>query len=248
MKSTELAQDHKELISTIYLLPDIPAIKLWRKEQSAELKQQQTFWKWIGVRIDYLQRKQLGFQIDDPADKIEIPILKEKLIVHSDHFFSLLQVLIDSFDIIKAAAEKKQRHFPFKHPRELLSEICRENAQAKLEEVTSQEVDNDCPSISQIRKEQSLIGKFYRGTLDDQLMQELCQSFEDCGLLTGFVIASIYQGTEKRYLRKWHSWQRFKKAHKNYCKYLNNSQTSSVAWKAGYPIWTDTCQPVLFDD
>jgi hypothetical protein len=55
MKSTELEQEHKKLISTICLLPNIPTIKLWRKEQSIELKRQQTLWKCIGVRIDYLQ-------------------------------------------------------------------------------------------------------------------------------------------------------------------------------------------------
>jgi hypothetical protein len=247
MQSTALPQEHKDLISTICLLPEIPVIAFWRKEQSGEIKRQKNLWKWTGGRIDYLQQKQMGFLIDDPANLLTIPILKTKLIVRSDYFFCFLQVIIDGFDIIKSAAHRKGKDFPFNNPREVLAAICKEQAQEQINEITSRDIGNGV-TISQARKEQSLIGKFYRGSLSDEETEALCLFFEDSGLLTGFVIASIYQGTGKRYLKKWHSWQQFKKAHKNYCKYLNSPETHLVKWEGGHPVWTDTCQPVLYEE
>ena len=129
MKNAFPVDQHQELIKSICLLPEVSGTILWQVEQLRYIQEQRDFWTAVAYRIDYLQRVQLGFSLTDPIDYIEELILKIKLKVYSDFYFQSLQVIIDGFDVIKAYANKKEKNFPFYHPRELLAAICRQTAE-----------------------------------------------------------------------------------------------------------------------
>jgi hypothetical protein len=245
MKDEILLKEHRELITALSLLPEFSSSMIWHTEQAKELEIERNTWKCIGIRIDYLQMIQLGFCPTDPADAITEPILKEKLIVHSNYIFAMLQVVIQGFDVIRNRAQQEQREFPFANPRQVIAQICREDAQRKVKDITSPEL-NVGSSVSEIRDGQSFMNKFYRGKFLDQEKEEICKAFDDTGLLMGFVLASVYRGVKYRYLKKWESWNQLGRAHKDFYRYLKKSTTHTVKHNVGRAFWSDTCQPVNY--
>jgi hypothetical protein len=247
MKDVFSVDKHQELIKSISLLPEVSGMILWQVEQLKYIQEERDFWITLAYRIDYLQRVQIGFSLTDPIDYIEEPILKIKLKVYSDFYFQSLQVIIDGFDVIKTYASKKERNFPFHHPRELLAAVCRQAAEFGVAEATSPDL-NIGMTTTEVRKLVSDMGKFYRGTLPEESIDKLCDWFEgdkdDEEIWWGLTIAALYRVVGIQRLQKWNSWKNFLKAYKSYQRYLNDKRTFTTRWNAGVPVFSATDSPV----
>jgi hypothetical protein len=247
MKDVFSIDRHQDLIKFIALLPEVSGMILWQVEQLRYIQEQRNFWTTVAHRIDYLQRIQLGFSLTDPIDYIEEPILKIKLKVYSDFYFQSLQVIIDGFDVIKAYTSKQERNFPFHHPRELLAAICRQTAEYRVEEATSPDLSVGM-TATEARQITSDMGKFYRGALEEEVIDKLCAWFEgDEGeedLWWGLTIAALYRVVGIKRLQKWNSWKDFLKAYKSYQRYLNDKRTFTIRWNTGVPVFSATDSPV----
>jgi hypothetical protein len=244
MNEIELSH-HKNLVSQIYELGDIANGMNWTEEQENELGVMKIIWRLTGARIHYLQMLQLGYRLKDISDTLSPPDLKIRIRVAGNYFFALLQVINQGFDILCYTAEKQQKPFPFNNPREVLSEICREQAQFKAREITSHNI-NVGISISQLRKEHSQLGKFYRLTLSESEGEIVCKSLERTGMVGGFVLVSIYREVQPKYLKKWNSWKLLYESHKSYHQYLKNKRVQTIKWNSGHPVWSKTGKPVLY--
>lgn len=194
MSTTEiyLPAGHRNLIEIIAGLPEFDNRLLWRPEQIKYLSGINCRWKWIGARIDYLQRRQLGFIDPDPADQLSNPRLQKYLTIYSDYFFQMLQIVIAGFEAFQSAHKKKNTGFDFSNPREVFAAMCLEMSKVEVERVTRQHVGAGV-TITQLREAQSLVGKFYRGSLPEREAEIFCEKIQNDGFC-GFVIASIYQG------------------------------------------------------
>jgi hypothetical protein len=253
MNSNELQRlpdDHQKLIEIIAALPEFSPLLLWTSEQAEYLKGVRCRWQWIGTRIDYLQRQQLGFINPDPADRLSDPKLQKYLIIYSNYFFQMLQVVIAGFEGVQTACERKTIGFDFNNPRELFAAMCEEFSKVELERATSQEV-NVGATITELRQGQSLVGKFYRGSLSKHEAEAFCQEMQDSGL-SGFVLASIYQ-CFRAYLNKpatpmGFAWKNFKDSQREVNQYLKSGEVATIRWNCGYPVWSSGDRPVRFPD
>lgn len=246
-----LPASHKELIKVIATLPKFPFILQLRPEQDEYIKNLKCRWKWIGARIDYLQRQQMGFIDPDPADKISDPRLRKYLIIYSDYFFQMLQVVIAGFKALEPACEKRNINFDFTNPRELFAAMCQELSEVEVTRAISREA-NVGSTVTELRETQSLIGKFYRGSLSKHETEAICQEMENKGGLSGFVLASIYQHS-RAYLDKpstliGFAWKNFRNSQKEVSRYLRSGEVATIRWNCGYPVWSDGGRPVQFSD
>jgi hypothetical protein len=254
MNSNELhylPDSHQKLIEVIATLPEFPILLLWRPEQTEYLKSLKCRWKWIGARIDYLQRQQSGFIDPDPADKLSDPRLRKYLIIYSDYLFQMLQVVIAGFKALQPACEKRNIDFDFINPRELFAAMCQELSEVEVARATSREVDVGS-TITELRQGQSLVGKFYRGSLSKHETEAFCQEMENKGGLSGLVITSIYQHF-RAYLHKpstsiGFAWKNFGNSQKEVSRYLRSGEAATIRWNCGYPVWSDGGRPVRFSD
>lgn len=245
--------EHDELVATIKKLPGISLLRLWTPEQGFFLKGKQKYWTHLGERIDYLQKLQLGFRPSQPVFKNEIHHLLQKQVeVVGDYLFWMLQVIIEGFDDVKAFALSKNREFLFDDPRQLFAQMCNELSSVEVEKILSEEIGAG-KTLTQIRSDQSLTGKFLRFSLPAEEEAELCSLLEKSGFWYGFAIAAIIN-TSRRYLKKATTqrgitWKKFKEAHKEMHRFCNakcegNGSLSTVIWNKGYPVHSQSGKPI----
>lgn len=246
-----LPPSHQKMIEVITRLPEFTTLVLWRAEQVKYLKVLQHEWEWIGARIDYLQRQQLGYIDSDPADKVSDPRLRNYLIIYSNYYFHMLQVVIAGFKAIKPAFEKRNRVFDFINPRDLFVEMCKEMSQGQLAELTSREVGKGI-TVTELRKLQSFMGKFYRGSLPKHEIEAFCQEIEDKGGLAWFSLISIYQHF-RPYLQKTSTsigfaWKNFSNSQRELSRHMRSGEVGTIRWNCGRPVCCKRGLPIQFSD
>jgi len=242
-----LSKEHEELICTLKKLPEFPVIMRWLPEQSSYLKNQRSFWRLLGARVDYLHQIRLGDRPKDPVNEISNPTLKRKVEVYSNFHFWLLQVVIDGFDDIQKAATAEGKPFSFQNPKELFIEVCKEFSKVPVAEATSRDTGVGV-SLGWIRSTQTLMGRIYRGTLPQAEMEENLQFLKENAGWGGFTIASILSGSGAKYLRKpatpqGQNWKRFQEAHKDLVRFLKQNDIATLKWNAGHPVWSQSNTP-----
>lgn len=249
-----IPQEHKILIDAIKKLPEFSILTLWTPHQFAFLKDKQQYWTYLGERIDYHQKIQLGFRPTEPSlpDTLH-DLLREQVRVAGDYLFWMLQVVIEGFDDVKIFVTRKQGEFPFNDPRELFAQMCHEFSYIEVSKIISHDIGVG-ETLTKIRSAQSLTGKLLRFSLSEKEEKELCCSLEASGFWYGLVMAAII-GTSRRYLNKANNqrgltWKKFKDAQKEMhrlcnAKHERSGAFCSVAWNSGYPIYLQTSKPVL---
>ena len=103
-------------------------------------------------------------------------------------------------------------------------------------------------TATEARKIFSDMGRFYRGTLKQEVIAKICDWLDDQEnkeeVWWGLVVVALYRVVEIKRLQKWNSWQNFLKAHKNYQRYLNDKRTFTIRWNAGVPVFSATDSPL----
>lgn len=253
-------QGHKQMISVIKQLPICPLIAQ-TNDQKNWLKHMQNFWVWMGLRLDYLQLKQLGFLPMDPIDNPDLfPRQREHLDLFSSHLFQTLQVVIKGFPFIKDAAIREERNFNFDNPRDLFTEICRDWSKSDIEAPFSKGIDQGV-ELNQVRAAWTTMSKFYRGRLskdftgksvceneptEDQILSDL-----KSGDWVGFWQFAVFKHRFKE-LRE--PWKEYLKTHKNLNRFIHETKpiegTSLVLlkWHSGHAVYSSTNTPLKFDD
>ncbi len=252
-------QEHKQMISKIKPLPICPSTAR-TQDQKIWLKDRQNFWVWIGLRLNYLQLKQLGFQ---PVDPIDTPDLdsrqRESLDLFSSYLFQILQVIIKGFSFIKDAAIREGRDFYFDNARELFIEICRDWAKSGLEDAFSEGIDRGS-ELNQVRTAWTTMSKFYRGRLSkDYIGKSVCKNeLNEEQILSdlknsdwfGFWQFAVFKHRFKE-LRE--PWKEFLKTQKNLCKFIHETKPKEgttltmLKWNSGHAVHSDTNSPAKFD-
>lgn len=244
---SELEQ-HKKLIRVMQSLPELAAINLWTPQQTVYLQNERNTWKWFGAKIDYLQKQQLGYRPKNPTDQVQHPIAKKQIDAYGNYLFALLKLIIAGFDDIERLAKQKGIEFTFQNPRELFAEACREFSSLAVTFATSKEIDQGW-TVSELRSCQILAGNFYRDSLPPEESVIVRQALEENGGWAGLAILAIHSGTSARYLKKsstriGYAWKEFREGQKELKNFLNKEKITTFKWNCGYPVRSDTRQPV----
>ncbi len=254
-----LLQEHKQMISKFKQLPICPLTARTR-DQKIWLKDRQTFWAWMRLRINYLQLKQLGFRPLDPIDDLNLhPRQREFLNLFSSYLFQMLQVIIKGFSFIEDAAIREGRNFCFDNGRELFTEICCSWDESGINDVFSEGIDQGS-ELNQIRAAWTTTSKFYRGRLSKEYTgKSVCKNElkEEQILLDlknsdwfGFWQFAIFKHRFKE-LRE--PWKEFLKTHKNISRFINETKVQEdttlgmLKWNSGHAVCSNTNSPAKFD-
>ncbi len=240
-----LLSEYRLMICQIKCLPEYSVQEVWTKKQAEFLFSEHNYWQWIGIRIDYLQARQLGLLPTDPIFSINHKELQEVVQIFSNYFFSKLQVIIPHFEDIYQVAQKRNRHFPFTNPRSLLTQICKEHARRPVVECSSHDVNVGTP-IKEIRDILCTMGKFYRGSLSPDLMAKKSESLLNSASWSDFTMGAICEEVGRKTLDKQDYWKDFKAAQKAMYRLSKKPNQSNMFWNAGYPVYGSNLQPVSF--
>lgn len=240
-----LFSEHRLMICEIKCLPEYSVQKIRTKKQAEFIFSEHNYWQLTGTRIDYLQAKQLGFLPIDPLFSIENEEIREIIQVFSDYFFNKLQVIIPNFEVIRWTAQKRNRQFTFRNPRNLFAQICKEHAGRAVIECCSQDVNVGMP-IKEVRNSLRAMGKFYRGSMSQDLMAKKSESLLGSPSWSDFTMGAICQEVGRKHLNKRDYWREFKAAHKAMYRLSKKKNQSIMFWNAGYPVYASSLQPVNF--
>ncbi|MBA2750334.1 MAG: hypothetical protein H0U45_16790 [Tatlockia sp.] len=255
-----LLQEHRQMISAVKQLPSSLFIAR-TQDQKIWLKDRKNFWVWMGLRLNYLQLKQLGFQPVDPIDNPDFdPRQRESLDLFSSYLFQILQVIIKGFSFIKDAASHEKRDFPFNNARELFIEICRDWVKSGLEDAFIEGIDRGS-ELKQVRTAWTTISKFYRGRLsEDYTGKSVCKNeLNEEQILSdlknsdwfGFWQFAVFK---HRFQELREPWKEFLKTHKNLCNFIHETKPKEgttlkmLKWNSGYAVHSDTNSPAKFND
>lgn len=246
-------QEHRQMIFAIKQLPICPSIAQ-TDDQKNWLKHTQNFWFYMGLRLNYLQLKQLGFLPLDPIDDPNLhPSLREQIDLFSSHFFQMLQVVIKGLPFIKDAAIREGRNFNFDDPRDLFTEICRDCSKSAVEDVFSKGIDQGV-ELNQARASWTTMSKFYRGRLSkDYLGKSVCknelseeQILSDLKSSDWFWQFAVFKHQFKG-LRE--PWKEFLKTYKNFNRFIHETQGTRLMmlkWHSGHAVYSSTSRPLKF--
>ncbi len=245
--SIQLPQEHRDMILAIAEIPP-RTTKCKTKDQQTWVINENNFNRWIGLRLDYLQQKQLGFLPNDPLDHPFFdPRFKPWITVESEYWFALLQIAIEGWKLIKEAAIREKREFPFRNPRELIVEVFREKSlEYALEKVFSTELGTGF-TLNEIRQNFRESSKFLRGRLeanDEARELEACRS----GRWREFCIFAIWEYRHRgKHKKVRQAWKNFLDAHKAKSAFLHSlpsptdkEKLVSLKWNRGHAIGSVT--------
>lgn len=189
----QLEFEHRKMVYAIAQLPEIPVpLKLWTDDQKGFIQDAKNRWKWIGLRIDYFQKYQLGYRPEDPIDDPLLhPLHKEYYNLISCWLFDIFNMLNHGFEHIRDASIQNGKDFPFQNPRELFVQVCRELSENGVKNATSRNI-NQGSTLNQVREDLALINELFRERLDEPNKK---------GRITKTQLLAIYQAS--------HSWCEF---------------------------------------
>ncbi len=249
-------QEHRQMIFAIKQLPVCPSIAQ-TDDQKNWLKHMQNFWVSMGLRLDYLQRKQLGFLPVDPIDNPGLPLgHREYLDLFSSHFFQMLQVIIKGFPFIKDAAIREGRNFNFNNPRDLFTEICRYCSKSVIEDAFSKDIDQGV-ELNQARASWTTMSKFYRGRLSkDYSGKSVCKNEPSEEQILSDLKSSNwfwfwqFAVFKHRFKELREPWKEFLKTYKNLNRFIHETQGTRLMmlkWHSGHAVYSSTSRPLKFD-
>lgn len=246
MVQIPVPEGHAELLSVLAKLPEPEAgksLKTW--QQRLAWDKHSSAWRWTGERIDYLQRLELGFLPPDPFDRVawEHPKMRELATIHGDLYFAILKLVVKGFPEIKSAAQSEGLDFPFAIPRELFTQICKEDANYGASEVFGTDTKDD---LSQLRKTNVEDGAFFRGRLPPKQEQKKLSALKNGGW-TYFWLFAIWKFRLRKELRD--EWRFFLACHKSLCRFLAKGNSKEVRitlalWREGHPFSPRTGSPI----
>ncbi len=242
--------EHQQMLKALADLPEHPA--LWTKEQQAEIENQKEFWRWTAGQLDYFQRQQLGFDNPNPLDDPRLhPLQRKKINVSSYYRFSQLNLIIVGWDLIKDAARRNNRDFPFNNPRELFTELCRQQAAIDISDVVSKG-EEESGGIGKLRDNYRIRAAFYRGKLEPKETKELLEIHRNSEYWENFIIYALWDkkltGLTRANLKMRDCWKAFLAAHKNLTAFWTNKTAIDGCslvlpkWRYGYAVHPQTSQ------
>lgn len=248
-----LPPEHLQMLKALSGLPEHPI--LWTKDQQTFIEDQKRFWKWVAGIIDYLQREQLGFVCINPLDNPSLhPTQRLRLEVNASYRFSQLNLIIVGWDLIKKEANRNHKSFSFNNPRELFTELCRQQATIEItDSITDSITDgNTNESIGKVRENYRYRSSFYRDRLkakETEQALEICRKSE---YWENFVVYAIWEkkfsGLSRGNLEMRDCWKKYLAAHKKLSAFWCDNKTKNTyrlilpKWTYGYAINPQTSQ------
>lgn len=245
----EVPPEHLQMLKALSGLPEHPI--LWTKDQQTFIEDQKRFWKWVAGTIDYLQRVQLGLLCINPLDNPGLhPAQKLMIEVNSRYRFSQLNLIIVGWDLIKEAANRNHKNFPFNNPRELFTELCRQQA---IIEITDNITDDDTKeNIGKVRDNYRYRSSFYRDRLKGEETEQALEICRKSKYWENFIIYAIW---EKKFselrtgeLEMKNCWKKYLVTHKKLSAFWCDNKTKNTyrlilpKWTYGYAINPQTSQ------
>ena len=251
MENIVNSPEHKQMIKALAELPQHPV--LWTKDQGIVIENQKRLWQWTARSIDYLQQKQSGCEPLNPLDNPELHSLQRKLIeVNSFYQFSQLNLIIVGWDLIKKAAQENHRNFPFNNPRELFTEVCRQQATVDINDVVSDEGENG--GIGKARKKYSFRGAFYQGRLDPKETKKILEVCRVSECWENFIIYAIWKKKNtdetRANFKMRDCWKAFLEAHKKMTAFwcsktpVDRYKLILPKWNSGYAVNPQTSRRI----
>ncbi len=236
--------EHNAMVREVQQLPEFSTLFAWTPAQIQCLQNSRWAWHYIGSWLDFRQLQQVGYLPNNPLTQVANPVLQEEFKAYGDYYFSLLQVFIEYFGKIQAVAKDTDREFPFPHPRALLTQSCREQANVIIQQLQSN--TGEAQPMDFYRTSQSRLGKFYRGSLPPSELEEIYERLIKSQCWTDFSLAAMWGRVGLSYLGRSSSWKGFKAAHKALLKLHNTPKLKPVAWCKGNPVLNSTKQRVAY--
>ena len=244
------------MILVIKGLPDL-SIFLWTDPQKSAIENRKEYWNLIGKRIDYFQLKLCGYNPPDPVEEKELhPGWKEFINLISLYDFATLNLMISQFEVIKAAAIKEGRNFPFDNARELFAERCRELANSEVvEEISSRSVNNG-NSLTNQQDGMTKLSFFLKGKVETEEEEELLEEFrthkEWCVFWLFPVWKATIDGIPSKPLKR--CWEDYLDAYKDVLKLFkkgssvpDESKLIRPKWSAGHLFDPKTGKPLIYE-
>ncbi len=243
--------EHKQMLKALAGLPQHPFLWVGTPDQKAEIENQKKLWQWIAGRIDSLQRQQVGFDPLDPLDDPRLhPLQRQQINVNSRYRFAQLKLIIAGWDLIKDAAKKNDRNFPFNNPRELFTELCRQQATVDISDLVRDEGENG--GIGKVRDNYRIRAAFYRDRLEPKKTEELLEIHRNSEYWENFIIYAVWEkrnsGLTRVEFKMRDCWKAFLAAHKDLTAFWCNKTAIDGCsfvlpkWRYGYALNPQTNQ------
>lgn len=247
--------EHASMISAITNLPDF-SVLLWTNPQKSAIENRKEYWRLIGERIDYFQLKLCGFNPPDPLEERKLhPGWEEFIKLVSLYDFATLNLMIDQFETIKAAAVKEGRNFPFDDARELFAQRCRELANSEVAEEVSARGVNQGGTLTQQRVGLTKINALFKGRLPEEEESSILADFrthkEWCVFWLFPVWQAVLESTPTKNLQR--CWEDYLDAFKSLLQLLKkesdivqDAKLLRPKWSAGHIFDPKTGRPLIY--
>lgn len=253
--------DIKSLRLNLDELPPLDLILLKQfltSDQQKEWENQRNFWKGIGMKIDYLQLDELGFvELEDPFNNPEFdPVFRIQLDIATNTLFAKLKIMIAGWELIKGAALKNKKDFPFNNPRELFAEYCKQRAVSATQYFLSTDI-NQGESLTEIRQYYRDLGALYRNRLEEDEEKRALDDFLNSNNWFRFTIYAIWKYKRSKKFNRGNlkrAWEQFLDSFKeesamvcdkNFFK-KHKVELNCLKWNQGRPVHTKSSRPAVF--
>lgn len=255
----KLARELTDIKSLRLVLEELPPLDLILLRQDLTFQQQwlwknqETLWKGIGMKIDYLQLKRMGFILEDPFDAPGFdPVSKVIMNRKANTSFAELNLMIAGWELIKEAALKNKKDFPFNNPRELFAEYCKQQAITATQDFLSTDINQGEP-LTETRQYYRDLGALYRGRVGEKDVEKERRALLDFLNSNDWFRFSIYAIWGHQNCPKFNNgelkraWKEFLKAFKDESAMVCNKnffqkygvKLSQLKHNQGKPVHTD---------
>ncbi|MBW4636016.1 MAG: hypothetical protein KME30_30275 [Iphinoe sp. HA4291-MV1] len=252
--------DKKSLISLLKMFKHLPPEglnipRLPTRDECEQLLRINFRWQLIGLKIDYFQKRDFGFILDNPLDTLDIhPWEREVINIISETRYRELQLTIAGWKIIKQTASDSGRKFTFNNPREFFAERCKQEILWTIRFLSYIENNPIGETLEEERKHYRFLNNFYRNRFPESETFSILESYKNSDSWQNFTICAIwkYRLNEKEIKDIWIKFLNvFKKESALICnkdslkKY--GVRLSFLRWYEGKAINTATKQPPNFE-
>lgn len=260
---TDILQDIEMLRQAMCRLPPLYLILPKRDltlEQKRFWKNQKNTWMLVGKKIDYQQRKSIGFtNLTDPLDNPEIePAFKTYLDIVANTLLKKLNIMTAGWDLIQEAALKNKKDFPFVNARKLFAEYCKQQAIKATQHCLSTDIHQG-ETLGELRGHHKDLKDLYEGNVKGD---EETRALSDLLNSNDWFKFSVYAIWRNRRSEEYNdgqlktAWEEFTKAfkkentmvcNKNFFK-KHGVKLSCLKWNQGRPVHTKSSRPAIFEE
>lgn len=248
---------HREMMTAITNLPDAK-FQPWTDDQRLWLIDQKNLHKLVAIRLDYLQLIQMGYCPSDPIVHPALVVSQQlRIKAHSNHFFSILQVVIHGWELIQEAALSANRPFPFEDPRQLFVEIRRDGINGYASKYVFSQGIHQGKGLKEIRQGLKDTNKFYRDRLSPDDVERRLSELKS-GDWYDFWLYGIWNHRHSGNQKLRHAWREFLTAFKELSSLICSTKRDqdegkrvalrAVKWNNGRAVFADTDTPAKFVD